>query len=76
MRLVRVVEAVGIRLGARFPRIAELRRIESDPVYRALFLAGLDAAIAERDAVREAEVETATGLLRSLDRTDSGGRTA
>ncbi|WCD88019.1 hypothetical protein KPP03845_104420 [Streptomyces xanthophaeus] len=34
--------------------LAELRRIESDPAYRALFLARLDTAIVRREAERVA----------------------
>ncbi|MEU9108837.1 hypothetical protein AB0D54_31845 [Streptomyces xanthophaeus] len=34
--------------------LAELRRIESDPAYRALFLARLDTAILRREAERVA----------------------
>lgn len=89
MRLALVAGAMEIRLRTRFPRImcaltrqpapheglfAELRRIEADPEFRAVFRAGLDAAIVERDVVRE--VEAAADLLRSLVRPDSGGRGA
>ncbi|MCX4691647.1 hypothetical protein [Streptomyces sp. NBC_01408] len=35
--------------------LAELRRIESDPAYRALFLSRLDTAIVGRETEREAE---------------------
>ncbi|MET9923773.1 MULTISPECIES: hypothetical protein [unclassified Streptomyces] len=48
---------------------AELQRTESDPVYRALFLAELEAAIADREAEREAvlvEVAAAADRLRRL----------
>ncbi|WP_233436004.1 hypothetical protein [Streptomyces anulatus] len=59
---------------ARAVPFVELQRIESDPAYRALFLAQLDAAITDRDAEREAVVhaiEAAADRLRTLIRTDS-----
>ncbi|MFD8692976.1 hypothetical protein [Streptomyces sp. NPDC059651] len=37
--------------------LSELDRIDSDPESRALFLAGLDAAIAERATAEVAELE-------------------
>ncbi|MGW6941719.1 hypothetical protein ACWGF3_22335 [Streptomyces xanthophaeus] len=49
--------------------LAELRRIESDPAYRALFLARLDTAIAGRAAERDAfavAVAAAADRLRAL----------
>ncbi len=51
--------------------LTELARIESDPAYRALFFAGLDAAVADRFATRSAvvdEIEAAADRLRSLIR--------
>ncbi|MFD9426707.1 MULTISPECIES: hypothetical protein [unclassified Streptomyces] len=78
--------AATIGLRQRFPRImrvlapqprrpqplfAELQRIETDLAYRALFLAGLDAAIVRREAERTAElhaVEAAADLLQRLVR--------
>ncbi|MCX4969168.1 hypothetical protein OHA98_31320 [Streptomyces sp. NBC_00654] len=64
------------------PLFTELRRIETDPAYRALFLAGLDAAIHRRDAEHTAElhaVEAAGDLLRHLNHPrpgpDSGDHT-
>lgn len=48
---------------------AELQRIESDPAYRAMFVARLDAAITDRDAEREAvlhAIEAAGERLRRL----------
>ncbi|MEU0380065.1 hypothetical protein ABZ093_22545 [Streptomyces cyaneofuscatus] len=48
---------------------AELQRIESDPAYRALFRAQLNAAITDRDAEREAvlhAIEAAGERLRRL----------
>ncbi|MGY3682787.1 hypothetical protein ACVWXU_006410 [Streptomyces sp. TE33382] len=44
---------------------AELWRIESDPVYRARFHAGLDAAIEQRGRWRSGEVDAAIRRLRS-----------
>ncbi|MFJ8847587.1 hypothetical protein ACIRFF_32335 [Streptomyces cyaneofuscatus] len=58
---------------------AELQRIESDPAYRALFVAELDAAITDRDAEREAvlhAIEAAAQRLRRMVSPDSGGRAA
>ncbi|WP_432005177.1 hypothetical protein [Streptomyces parvus] len=49
--------------------LAELVRIESDPAYRALFCAELDAAIQDRFANRAAvvaEVQAAAARLRAL----------
>ncbi|MFC8696737.1 hypothetical protein ACIQEY_15545 [Streptomyces parvus] len=49
--------------------LAELVRIESDPAYRALFCAELDAAIQDRFANRAAvvaEVRAAADRLRAL----------
>ncbi|PSK72910.1 hypothetical protein C6W96_10145 [Streptomyces sp. CS149] len=49
--------------------LAELVRIESDPAYRALFCAELDAAILNRFANRAAvvaEVQAAADRLRAL----------
>ncbi|WP_073216948.1 hypothetical protein [Streptomyces sp. NBRC 110465] len=49
--------------------LAELVRIESDPAYRALFCAELDAAIRVRFANRAAvvaEVQAAADRLRAL----------
>ncbi|MET8938301.1 MULTISPECIES: hypothetical protein [Streptomyces] len=49
--------------------LAELVRIESDPAYRALFCAELDAAIQDRFANRAAvvaEVQAAADRLRAL----------
>ncbi|MFD3414353.1 hypothetical protein [Streptomyces cyaneofuscatus] len=58
---------------------AELRRIESDPAYRALFLAQLDEAITDRDAEREAvlhAIEAAADRLRRLVGPGDGERAA
>jgi hypothetical protein len=98
VRLVLAVGAAEVRVRQRFCRImwaltphppervqpfAELHRIESDPKYRALFLAGLDAAIAERNAEQGAELEAfldgmeaAADQLRNLVRPDNGERAA
>ncbi|MFE3429713.1 hypothetical protein [Streptomyces sp. NPDC059171] len=49
--------------------LAELVRIESDPAYRALFCAELDATIRDRFANRAAvvaEVQAAADRLRAL----------
>ncbi|MGW4837437.1 hypothetical protein [Streptomyces globisporus] len=49
--------------------LSELVRIESDPAYRALFCAELDAAIQDRFANRAAvvaEVQAAAHRLRAL----------
>ncbi|MFF3019781.1 hypothetical protein [Streptomyces sp. NPDC057939] len=52
---------------------AELRRMESDPAYRALFLALLDSALARREAERGAFAGAALAAadrLRGLVRPD------
>lgn len=57
------------RRAEREAPFAELQRIESDPAYRALFLAELEAAIVDREAEREAvltEVAAAADRLRRL----------
>lgn len=46
--------------------LAELRRIESDPAYRAAFLARLDAAIVRREAERDAFALAATAAADRL----------
>ncbi|MFG2748692.1 hypothetical protein [Streptomyces xanthophaeus] len=63
--------------------LAELRRIESDPAYRALFLSRLDTALvgraAERDAFAAAVAAAADrlrGLLRSRPAGDDAQRGA
>ncbi|MEW1628456.1 hypothetical protein AB0387_13715 [Streptomyces sp. NPDC089173] len=68
-RLARLTRALVRRRDECEAPFAELRRIESDPVYRALFLAELEAAIADREAEREAvlvEVAAAADRLRRL----------
>ncbi|MEV5684009.1 hypothetical protein AB0L68_12620 [Streptomyces sp. NPDC052164] len=93
VRLALALGAAGILLRHCLPRIiralaphppprpqtpfAELQRIESDPAYRALFLAGLDAALARHDAERTARLhaaEAAADLLRRLVRPAPGPR--
>ncbi|MFD4141589.1 hypothetical protein [Streptomyces sp. NPDC058572] len=98
VQLVLAMGAAEVHLRHSFPRImwaltphppegdqpfADLQRIESDPAYRALFLAGLDAAIAERNAEHVAElnafvdvVKEAAGELRNLVGPDNGERAA
>ncbi|MFD3698976.1 hypothetical protein ACFWUZ_23035 [Streptomyces sp. NPDC058646] len=63
--------------------LAELRRIESDPAYRALFLSRLDTAIAGREAERDAfaaavaaAADRLRGLLRSRPASDEARREA
>ncbi|MFF2715768.1 hypothetical protein [Streptomyces sp. NPDC058011] len=68
-RLARLTRALVRRRDECEAPFAELRRTESDPVYRALFLAELEAAIADREAEREAvlvEVAAAADRLRRL----------
>ncbi|MEU9008537.1 hypothetical protein AB0D12_01850 [Streptomyces sp. NPDC048479] len=93
VRLVLAAGAVEVHLRQRFPRImwaltprpepydpfAELQRIESDPMYRALFFAELDTAIAERNAERTTELEeiaAAADRLRNLVQPGNGERAA
>lgn len=86
--------AAEVNLRQRFPRtmwaltpspperdapFAEVQRIDSDPEYRALFLAGLDIEIQRRDGERAAELQalidgldTAAERLRTLVRPDDG----
>ncbi|MEU3133843.1 hypothetical protein ABZ691_13625 [Streptomyces sp. NPDC006854] len=57
--------------------LAELVRIESDPAYRALFCAELDAAIQDRFANRAAvlaEARAVAARLRALVLHDTPGR--
>ncbi|MFJ4961122.1 hypothetical protein ACIP6P_01455 [Streptomyces sp. NPDC088729] len=76
--------AAEVRLRLRFPRLMwaltrtpaengapfdELVRLESDPAYRALFFAELDASLDDRFATRTAvveEIEAAADRLRAL----------
>lgn len=72
-RLALAAGSAEVRLRLRFPRLmwaltprrperdapfAELVRIESDPVFRALFFAELDAALIDRAAERRAVVDS------------------
>ncbi|MFE2374901.1 hypothetical protein [Streptomyces sp. NPDC059398] len=84
VRLVFAAGVVQVHLRRRLPRLmrvlnpqrpglpalfAELQRIESDLAYRTRFFAGLNAAVAERNAERLAELEalrTAVDHLRDL----------
>ncbi|MER8197439.1 hypothetical protein ACIF6I_06750 [Streptomyces microflavus] len=86
VRLVLALGAAEIRARLRLPRLmwaltrrpahptspfAELVRIESDPAYRALFCAELDAALEDRLATRTAvvdEIEAAAERLKALIR--------
>ncbi|WP_326683827.1 hypothetical protein OHB31_10420 [Streptomyces microflavus] len=86
VRLVLALGAAEIRARLRLPRLmwaltrrpahptapfAELVRIESDPVYRALFCAELDAALEDRLATRTTvvdEIEAAAERLKALIR--------
>lgn len=63
--------------------LAELRRIESDPAYRALFLSRLDAVIVGRETERDAfaaavaaAADRLRGLLRSRPEDDDARRGA
>ncbi|MFJ8759673.1 hypothetical protein [Streptomyces cyaneofuscatus] len=94
VRLVLALGAAEIRLRLRLPRLmwaltwhpadrespfAELVRIESDPAYRALFCAELDAALQDRLATRTAvvaEIEAAAEQLRDLVQRGDHGRAA
>ncbi|WP_052874796.1 hypothetical protein [Streptomyces sp. NBC_01439] len=84
VRLALAAGAAEVRLRQLFPRImwaltpssperdepfAEMQRIESDPEYRALFLAGLDAAIVQN-------AEAAVDELRNAIRPDTEERAA
>ncbi|NDZ83043.1 hypothetical protein G3I19_31875 [Streptomyces sp. SID10853] len=58
---------------------AELQRIEADLAYRTRFFAGLNTALAERNAERMAELaalRTAVGHLRNLVGSGDGGPAA
>ncbi|KAB2594251.1 hypothetical protein [Streptomyces arboris] len=94
VRLAPTLRAAGIRPRLRLPRLtyaltrrpatpaapfAELVRIESDPAYRALFCAELDAALHDRLATRTAvveEIEAAAERLKALIRHGDHGRAA
>ncbi|MEW2069974.1 hypothetical protein [Streptomyces sp. NPDC007346] len=93
VRLALVLGAAEIHLRLRLPRLTwaltrprppespfgELVRIESDPAYRALFRAELDAALEDRLATRTAaveEIEAAADRLRALLRPGDHERAA
>ncbi|WP_432068252.1 hypothetical protein [Streptomyces sp. C10-9-1] len=76
VRLILAAEAAEFRLRTRFPpaidaltpqrhRSAELDQIETDPAFRALFLAELDAALTERAAAEVAELEAFTDAVEA-----------
>ncbi|XQE82125.1 hypothetical protein ACN24L_28550 [Streptomyces microflavus] len=61
------------------PPFTELVRIETDPAYRALFCAELEAALEDRLATRTAaveEIESAAERLKALIRHGHHGRAA
>ncbi|MCR8946532.1 hypothetical protein NW249_30985 [Streptomyces sp. OUCMDZ-4982] len=68
-RLARIARAL-TRAHRPCSPFEELVRIESDPAYRALFFAQLDAALDERHAAEQAaavkEIEAAAERLRAL----------
>ncbi|MER6192868.1 MULTISPECIES: hypothetical protein [Streptomyces] len=69
LRLPRLMWVLTRRPADRESPFAELVRIEADPAYRALFFAGLDAALEDRLATRTAvvaEIEAAAEQLRDL----------
>ncbi|WP_329221490.1 hypothetical protein [Streptomyces microflavus] len=71
LRLPRLMWALTRRPGCPTSPFAELVRIESDPAYRALFCAELDAALEDRLATRTAvvdEIEAAAERLKALIR--------
>ncbi|PVC88588.1 hypothetical protein DBP19_23390 [Streptomyces sp. CS090A] len=79
LRLPRLTYALTRRPAERESPFAELVRIEADPAYRALFFAGLDAALEDRLATRTAvvaEIETAAEQLRDLVQRSDHGRAA
>ncbi|MFF3097091.1 hypothetical protein [Streptomyces cyaneofuscatus] len=94
VRLALTLGSAEIRLRLRLPRLmwvltrrpaerespfAELVRIESDPAYRALFIAGLDAALEDQLTTRTAvmeEIETAAARLKALIRPGDHERAA
>ncbi|MGW1205433.1 hypothetical protein [Streptomyces cyaneofuscatus] len=71
LRLPRLMWALTRRPAVRESPFAELVRIESDPAYRALFFAELDAALHDQIATRTAvveEIEAAAERLKALIR--------
>ncbi|MFE9013059.1 hypothetical protein [Streptomyces cyaneofuscatus] len=79
LRLPRLMYALTRRPAERESPYAELVRIEADPAYRALFFAGLDAALEDRLATRTTvveEIETAAARLKALIRPGDHERAA
>lgn len=79
LRLPRLMWVLTRRPADRESPFAELVRIEADPAYRALFFAGLDAALEDRLATRTAvvaEIEAAAEQLRDLVQRSDHGRAA
>ncbi|MEU0358296.1 hypothetical protein [Streptomyces cyaneofuscatus] len=79
LRLPRLMWALTWRPADRESPFAELVRIGADPAYRALFFAGLDAALEDRLATRTAvveEIETAAARLKALIRPGDHERAA
>ncbi|MFJ9524590.1 hypothetical protein [Streptomyces cyaneofuscatus] len=79
LRLPRLMYALTRRPAERESPYAELVRIEADPAYRALFFAGLDAALEDRLATRTtvvAEIEAAAEQLQNLVQRSDHGRAA
>ncbi|MFD3787929.1 hypothetical protein [Streptomyces cyaneofuscatus] len=77
LRLSALLWALTRRTAVREAPFAELVRIESDPAYRALFCAELDAALHDRLAPRTAvveEIEAAAERLEALIRHGDHGR--
>ncbi|MFJ8841974.1 hypothetical protein ACIRFF_03615 [Streptomyces cyaneofuscatus] len=71
LRLPRLTYALTRRPATPAAPFAELVRIESDPAYRTLFCAELDAALHDRLAARTAvveEIEAAAERLKALIR--------
>ncbi|MEW1756590.1 hypothetical protein AB0393_08820 [Streptomyces cyaneofuscatus] len=69
LRLPRLMYALTRRPATPTAPFAELVRLESDPAYRALFCAELDAALHDRLATRTAvvaEIEAAAEQLKAL----------
>ncbi|MEU8565881.1 hypothetical protein AB0C45_30900 [Streptomyces cyaneofuscatus] len=79
LRLPRLMWALTRRPADHESPFAELVRIEADPAYRALFFAGLDAALEDRLTTRTAvveEIETAATRLKALIRPGDHERAA
>nr|WP_203611735.1 hypothetical protein [Streptomyces cyaneofuscatus] len=79
LRLPRLTYALTRHPADRESPFAELVRIESDPAYRALFFAELDAALHDQIATRTAvveEIEAAAERLKALILHGDHGRAA